>query len=47
MAFGQPDRPVPLDDDLSPFGNRPSRPNKNAAVARYVMGVRISGPVET
>ncbi|CAO3677555.1 unnamed protein product [Umbelopsis vinacea] len=42
MAFGQPDRPVPLDDDLSPFGNRPSRPNKNAAVARPVEAASVS-----
>jgi len=42
MAFGQPDRPVPLDDDVPPFGTRPPWPNKNTPVTRPVEAASIS-----
>jgi hypothetical protein len=36
MAFGQPDRPSPLDDDASSFSHRPPRQHKPAPGSRCV-----------
>ncbi|KAG2178821.1 hypothetical protein INT43_001667 [Umbelopsis isabellina] len=43
MAFGQPDRPMPLDDDA--YNNRPPRPSKTVPASRPVEAASVSNPM--
>ncbi|KAJ2958010.1 hypothetical protein NQZ79_g6360 [Umbelopsis isabellina] len=43
MAFGQPDRPMPLDDDA--YNNRPPRQSKAMPASRPVEAASVSNPM--
>ncbi|KAI9284011.1 hypothetical protein BC943DRAFT_326839 [Umbelopsis sp. AD052] len=45
MAFGQPDRPSPLDDEASSFIHRPPRQHKPAPGSRPVEAASVSSPM--
>ncbi|KAH8554378.1 hypothetical protein BGW37DRAFT_484601 [Umbelopsis sp. PMI_123] len=45
MAFGQPDRPLPLDDDASSFGHRPARQHKTVPASRPIEAASVSSPM--
>ncbi|KAI8577834.1 hypothetical protein K450DRAFT_250252 [Umbelopsis ramanniana AG] len=45
MAFGQPDRPLPLDDEATSFSHRPPRQHKPAPGSRPVEAASVSNPM--